>query len=755
MPVPVFGFSAHPVIKQRQTGDRDQAESSVLGHLKTSLPSLPQGPPPSFGSREEWINSLPSWRRNKCREIWDETSASRNFDEGLTVAENASVIKGAHAEACIPPVSAHLSLTAETADVWSSAMYESTARSGKDARGSWSRYGEVLRVRELKQENMYEKGAFTPVFEDMSPEADSGEVDSSPPEPMTPFGEYVDRAMATGPPVQVYESVPTVPNYYPQEYHSAFSAFQYHQQQEPSKQVDAAFQAVASVTDPTAAPVASAAYRKLAEPLSEWVASYVWKVCTSGMSLPPQYVKQGRNPLLEYANSPPSYLAGSVRGLFLSTLLQPSAVFLAVWYILRLPSFLGPIDFGSDQAREAQFRTELLNDSLQGIDSESVAKAPYKLIVLGCMLANKWLDDHTFSNKTWHTISHVPILSLNRLESLALHFFAHDLSIEPHAWTGWLRHLIEYHRSLPAVAPQAISRPSSSPHAIVRKTLEDLIDVPAATNTTHDCGESTCFGGTIGPVFLGLEDRRLEKIQREEGILDPGVDDLEIDLDEDGPLREEYLPKRRVSRSGSVRSAGSSSKGSFVTNRPASDADALLPPPAKWSPAADEPIVPQRHRENGQYIAVRPPLVSAPVNYVVPPPPYIPPGHAMYPAWSGVAYLPPAKHAGAIGCPHENAGYPEPSHDCTGSCLHTSTRVRSHSLSYDHANSQCAVQHARSRSQLPTEYGFADVHAPAGQYCVQPNFDYHWAPPHYAYAAPYAHAFAPGHRVDYQPWLRA
>ncbi|KZT19300.1 hypothetical protein NEOLEDRAFT_983820 [Neolentinus lepideus HHB14362 ss-1] len=754
MPVPVFTSSVFPVIKHRQSGDRDQAKSSVLGHLKTSLPLVPRGPPPSLGSREEWINSLPSWRRNKSREIWEETSAARSFDRGLTVADNASVIKGAHAEACIPPVSADLRPKAEPMNVEQRSMHESTTRNGKDTRGSWYRYGEVLRVRELKQESAYEKGAFTPVFEDMSPEADTGEVDSSPPEPVTPFGEYVDRAVAAGPPVQVYESVPTIPNYYAQEYQYTYSAFQYHQQQEPSKQVGVAHQVAPSVTDLAAAPVASAAYRKLAEPLSEWVASYVWKVCTTGMSLPLQYVKQGPNPLLEYANLPPSYLAGSVRGIFLSTLLQPSAVFLAVWYILQLPAFLGPIDFGPEQAREAQFRTELLNDSLQGIDSESVAKAPYKLIILGCMLANKWLDDHTFSNKTWHTISSVPILSLNRLESLALHFFAHDLSIEPHAWSSWLRHLMEYHLSLLAATPQPISRPSSSPHAIVRKTLEDLMDIPTATNTTHDCGESACSGMTLGPVFLGLEERRLEKVQREEGILDPGVDVLEIDLDEDGPLREEYLPRRRVSRSGSVRSAGSSSKNSFSTNGLSNDADAMLPPPAKWSPAADEPIVPQRNRENGQYIAVRPPLVSAPVNYVLPPPPYIPAGNALYPGWSGVAYMPP-KHVGAAGYPHDNAGYPEPSHDCIGSCPHPSIRMRSHSLSYDHANCQCAIQHARSRSQVRADYGYSDVRASAGQFCMPPNFDYHWAASNYAYPAPCAHPFVLPARVDYQAWLHA
>ncbi|EPQ59382.1 hypothetical protein GLOTRDRAFT_33627 [Gloeophyllum trabeum ATCC 11539] len=754
MPVPVYRSPAHRVIKHHQSGDRNQPPRSVLGHLKTSLPLVPLGPPPSFGSREEWINSLPSWRRNKSRETWEETSATRSFDKGLTVAANATVIKGVRAEACIPPVSPGLQPKSEVMDAEGRTMHgDSASRNGRDTNGGWHRYGEVLRVRELKQENAYEKGAFTPVFEDMSPEADGGEADSSPPEPVTPFGEYVDRAMATGPPVQVYESMPAPPNYYPQEYHYTYSMVQYQPQQDVNKDAQAVHQVAPSVSDSATAPVASAAYRKLAEPLSEWVASYVWKACVTGMGLPAEYTEHGANPLLEYSNSPPSYLAGSVRGLFLSTLLQPSAVFLAVWYILRLPAFLGPINFGPDRVREAQFRTELLNDSLQGIDKESVAKAPYKLIVLGCMLANKWLDDHTFSNKTWHTISSVPILSLNRLESLALHFFGHDLSIDADVWSNWLQRLLDYHVSLPGATPQPISRPSSSPHAIIKKTLEDLMVVPSTTNAHHDCGERTCSGTTLGPVFLGLEDRRLEKAQREEGIIDPGVDVLEIDLDEDGPLREEYLPRRRISRSGSVRSTASSSRSALHSGGQTHDRDVNLPPPAKWSPAADEPIVSQRNRENGQYIAVRPPLVPAPVNYVVPPPPYIAPASTVYPNWAGYAVSKPSVPPTYM---HENAGYANVSGDCGGSCLHPSTRSRSHSVSYDHANSQCALHHARSRSQARVDYGYSEVHMSAGQYRMPGPFEYHWAAPSYSYPAPYAHSFAPGPRVDYQQtWLRA
>jgi hypothetical protein len=105
---------------------------------------------------------------------------------------------------------------------------------------------------------------------------------------------------------------------------------------------------------------------------------------------------------MHYATSPPPYLAVSVHSLLLSTLLQPSAVFLAIWYIIRLPVQFSHVVLGPEYSKEAAFRVALLADPSWGSDRTAMeASAPFRLVVLGCMLANKWLDDHTFSNKTW------------------------------------------------------------------------------------------------------------------------------------------------------------------------------------------------------------------------------------------------------------------------------------------------------------------------------------------------------------------
>lgn len=104
-----------------------------------------------------------------------------------------------------------------------------------------------------------------------------------------------------------------------------------------------------------------------------------------------------------FAVSVPDYLAPSIHSLLLSTLLQPSAVFLAVWYIARLPVYFAAAPLGEEFVKENAFRAALLGDGNGVLEHRSADESPaFRMVVLGCMLANKWLDDHTFSNKTWY-----------------------------------------------------------------------------------------------------------------------------------------------------------------------------------------------------------------------------------------------------------------------------------------------------------------------------------------------------------------
>ncbi|KIP07013.1 hypothetical protein PHLGIDRAFT_433361 [Phlebiopsis gigantea 11061_1 CR5-6] len=619
MPVPVpvyFKPPAHPVIKSHRSRaeDDDYVRHSVFQHLTNSLPQPPTGPPPAFASREEWISSLPSWRRNKPRRIWEEDiracdSGKQGFQEGLTVAGNAAVIKGAPAQAGIPPISTLLASVdrlnthmpqsvEEDADDEMSPVDSVVGWQGEDVAqfsddedmnvdlvsdsGSIEYVARQARAVDDVDANTaytrrYERGAFSPVYEDDNDPA------SSPAGPNTPFADYVDRAVASqSAPIG---AVPHVQYGYPEEYCNA-QCYQCQQYVPPQQVVHQA----PPVPEPVVTPTASIAYRKLAEPLADWVATFVWKVCTTGMSLPSKYQPQVFH--RQYSSQHPAHLTQSIHAMLLSTLLQPSAVFLALFYIVRLPVFFGPVDLGfeHEHLREKRFRVELLGELHPMLDRDSVESfAPFRLVLLGCMLANKWLDDHTFSNKTWHTISNIPVLSLNKLESLALDLFGHDLSISPREWAHWLGQLQTYHKSLSSPEhPQPISRPSTSPHNIVRRAIDDLIDVTGKA-------ENHYVNGTPEPMFYGLEEHKRDTPSFQ--MPEQDVDVLEIDLDEDGPLREEYMPKRRIGGAAHTQPSHSSERLVHV--------DKSLPPPAKWSPAADEPIFRYNARSQ-QYVAPQP-----------------------------------------------------------------------------------------------------------------------------------------------------
>lgn len=81
------------------------------------------------------------------------------------------------------------------------------------------------------------------------------------------------------------------------------------------------------------------------------------------------------------------------------TIYQVSAsagsLFLAVWYIRRLP--IGPLftahgELVAFSDKENAFREDLLSTR---------SEIAWRLLVLGLTLSNKWLEDNTFTTKTW------------------------------------------------------------------------------------------------------------------------------------------------------------------------------------------------------------------------------------------------------------------------------------------------------------------------------------------------------------------
>jgi hypothetical protein len=238
--------------------------------------------------------------------------------------------------------------------------------------------------------------------------------------------------------------------------------------------------------------------------------------------------------------------------------------------------------------------------------------------------------------------------------------------------------------------------------------LEDLLET-----ASRSCGDTLHPFSQPQPVFLGLEERRRERL--DPTFLESSSETLEIDLDEDGPLREEYMPRRRVSRDGSFRDTSGNTAGApFGLERGiewerASEIQRPLPPPAKWSPAADEPLRRDMIREPTHYVAVQPPAVPP----LVMVPQYPPSGHGIaYPQGWGTGA--PAFHLP----PHPMFGQP-----------------------YDHNQLQDGRDY-RSQSHTRIEYSCGSS-APKLPYQI-PGLCWTGAE-QYGYDAAYSHGF--GHRL--------
>lgn len=106
------------------------------------------------------------------------------------------------------------------------------------------------------------------------------------------------------------------------------------------------------------------------------------------------------------------------------TLVSPTALLLALYYVRRqLPSIIGVGAGGSDE--------ELSASSLY---VQPPSSAPFKLLTLGLMLANKYLDDNTFLNKTWHEVTGISLAEINRMEAYFLCRTQYNMDVPQDEW---------------------------------------------------------------------------------------------------------------------------------------------------------------------------------------------------------------------------------------------------------------------------------------------------------------------------------
>ncbi|KAG8711747.1 hypothetical protein FRC09_020443, partial [Ceratobasidium sp. 395] len=65
----------------------------------------------------------------------------------------------------------------------------------------------------------------------------------------------------------------------------------------------------------------------------------------------------------------------------------------------------------------------------------------YRLAVTALMLANKFLDDNTYTNKTWSDVSRISLSEINQMEKEFLNGLNHNLYVDQPTYESWVRML--------------------------------------------------------------------------------------------------------------------------------------------------------------------------------------------------------------------------------------------------------------------------------------------------------------------------
>ncbi|CAG8664725.1 33317_t:CDS:2 [Gigaspora margarita] len=68
----------------------------------------------------------------------------------------------------------------------------------------------------------------------------------------------------------------------------------------------------------------------------------------------------------------------------------------------------------------------------------------YRLFTIALMLANKFLDDNTFTNKTWSEVTNIPVKEINRIELAFLECMDFKMYVSGSEYSHWLECLKEY-----------------------------------------------------------------------------------------------------------------------------------------------------------------------------------------------------------------------------------------------------------------------------------------------------------------------
>lgn len=236
---------------------------SALRHLVSSLPDPPPGPPPAFTDRDTWIRSLPPARRFKLR-LDQSDDLVISHDLPSTKSAYAPLSNGKPWPPPPPSPAKHVTTLAERRKT--TIRMPTSHLLNEDWTEDEAFFPRppciAVDTNHKRHSNPFPSSSSSPLWNLNSSSASRARHSLPPPPPSAPISHNHSVVQS-----QVAPAAPSPLNIV-------------NSRNPPSSPVSA-----------TVTPIDMALYKhRVADPMSAWVAKYVWKVVTQGLSLPPEFV---------------------------------------------------------------------------------------------------------------------------------------------------------------------------------------------------------------------------------------------------------------------------------------------------------------------------------------------------------------------------------------------------------------------------------------------------------------------------------
>ncbi|EXK40047.1 hypothetical protein FOXG_10313 [Fusarium oxysporum f. sp. lycopersici 4287] len=145
------------------------------------------------------------------------------------------------------------------------------------------------------------------------------------------------------------------------------------------------------------------------------------------------------------------------------------------------------------------------------------AGSEYRLLTVALMLGNKFLDDNTYTNKTWAEVSCFNVQEIHVMEVEFLSNMRYNLVATKEQWEGWLDKLSCFHEyyeravrlpaspiHIPSPTNKSLHSPVASPTGMMQPTAN--LPTPAVTTTnysptsSHSQNWSAYHSNTVSPL---------------------------------------------------------------------------------------------------------------------------------------------------------------------------------------------------------------------------------------------------------------